>query len=259
MTTSRISLGKALTPYVWASVAWLLVTYSLFFIISDTQSLLAIAREDGFFEYAGAFLFLFSGILFLMSFWKGRKRGKTFSFRNVVFLFLGVIFLLGFFEEISWGQRIFNIATPEGLEEINRQGELNFHNLNFWNDRDENGARVSGWKQMITVTRLFSIFWFSFCCLVPAVYKCFGKARALLDRVAFPIVPLSIGVFFMVNYLLLKILRPYVDTVLQYPMVEVSESTSAFLFFLVSLWFVYNRAPKLSHRQSSRANMRQLG
>lgn len=259
MTTSRLSLGKVLTPYVWAAVTWLLVTYSLFFVIPDTQSIVAVAKEDGFFEYAGAFLFLFAGILFLMSFLKGHKRGKTLSFRNVIFLLLGLIFVFGFFEEISWGQRIFDIATPEGLKEINSQDELNFHNLTFLTDRDENGVRANGWKQMLTVTRMFSLFWFSFCCLVPTVYQCFGKARKLLDRVAFPIVPLSIGVFFMVNYLLLKILTPYVDTVLQYPMVEVSESTSAFLFFLVSLWFVYNRAPKLPRRQFVEGNTRQLG
>ncbi|MEM9088774.1 MAG: hypothetical protein AAGC93_08535 [Cyanobacteria bacterium P01_F01_bin.53] len=249
MTTHHALSKKVLKPYVYAAVAWLLFAYGIFFIIPNTQSVVALAREDGFFEYAGAFLFLFSGVLFLMNFWKGRKRGKPFSFRNTLFLLLGLVFLLGFFEEISWGQRIFDIPTPEGLKAINTQDELNFHNLSFWNDRDENGARVSGWKQMFTVTRMFSLFWFSFCCLIPTVYQCFGPARKRLERIAFPIVPLSIGGFFMVNYLMLKILTPYVDTLLQYPMVEVSESTSAFLFFLVSLWFVNHRASRLSRRQ----------
>jgi hypothetical protein len=36
-------------------------------------------------------------------------------------------FILG--EEISWGQRIFGWATPEELEELNRQGETNIHNI----------------------------------------------------------------------------------------------------------------------------------
>ncbi|XUU61299.1 hypothetical protein ACRAQ6_03225 [Erythrobacter sp. HA6-11] len=43
------------------------------------------------------------------------------------------ILAFGFFfigmEEISWGQRIFDIATPDGFAEINRQQELNLHNL----------------------------------------------------------------------------------------------------------------------------------
>lgn len=40
---------------------------------------------------------------------------------------LGVWFLTG--EEISWGQRIFGWATPESLNEVNRQGETTLHNI----------------------------------------------------------------------------------------------------------------------------------
>jgi hypothetical protein len=40
---------------------------------------------------------------------------------------VGVWFLTG--EEISWGQRIFGWATPEALDEINRQGETTVHNI----------------------------------------------------------------------------------------------------------------------------------
>ena len=40
---------------------------------------------------------------------------------------LGVWFLTG--EEISWGQRIFGWATPESLNEVNRQGETTVHNI----------------------------------------------------------------------------------------------------------------------------------
>lgn len=40
---------------------------------------------------------------------------------------LGALFVAG--EEISWGQRIFGWATPAELEEVNRQGESNIHNI----------------------------------------------------------------------------------------------------------------------------------
>jgi hypothetical protein len=40
---------------------------------------------------------------------------------------IGMFFVLG--EEISWGQRIFGIATPAWLEAENIQGETNLHNL----------------------------------------------------------------------------------------------------------------------------------
>ena len=43
-----------------------------------------------------------------------------------MFVFMG--------EEISWGQRIFDITPPEILEEINVQNEINLHNMKFMDD-----------------------------------------------------------------------------------------------------------------------------
>lgn len=40
---------------------------------------------------------------------------------------LGALFVA--IEEISWGQRIVGLVTPAELEEINRQGETNVHNI----------------------------------------------------------------------------------------------------------------------------------
>ena len=40
---------------------------------------------------------------------------------------LAAILVVG--EEISWGQRLFAIATPEGFQEVNNQGEINLHNV----------------------------------------------------------------------------------------------------------------------------------
>lgn len=42
-------------------------------------------------------------------------------------LVMGVVFIVG--EEISWGQRLFGWGTPEPLQEVNRQGETNLHNI----------------------------------------------------------------------------------------------------------------------------------
>ncbi len=48
-------------------------------------------------------------------------------------LWLSALAACGFFllagEEISWGQRVFGLATPAELERMNGQGELNVHNL----------------------------------------------------------------------------------------------------------------------------------
>lgn len=44
-----------------------------------------------------------------------------------VLVALGCLFVAG--EEISWGQRIFGLETPQTLEEINRQEEITVHNV----------------------------------------------------------------------------------------------------------------------------------
>src|SRR6185503_6634458 len=50
--------------------------------------------------------------------------------RLLAWLYAGLAVALAFLggEEISWGQRIFGVATPTALAERNIQGELNLHN-----------------------------------------------------------------------------------------------------------------------------------
>lgn len=38
-------------------------------------------------------------------------------------------------EEASWGQHWFGWETPDGLKELNDQGETNFHNMSSWLDQ----------------------------------------------------------------------------------------------------------------------------
>ena len=45
------------------------------------------------------------------------------------FILTGCLFFIGM-EEISWGQRIIDFATPEIFEKYNYQDEMNIHNLN---------------------------------------------------------------------------------------------------------------------------------
>ena len=92
--------------------------------------------EDQFFENIGAIGFFLTSAVFLYGFVRSKKK----PFVNVFYHRLRMLLLLGFAllfffaagEEISWGQRIFNVATPETLKAINAQGELNVHNINIF-------------------------------------------------------------------------------------------------------------------------------
>lgn len=80
--------------------------------------------EDGLFEYLTAIFFIAASILFLLSLSK-----KHTWFINSYISILGLLCFFVGMEEISWGQRIFGMQTPERLKEINYQDEITLHNL----------------------------------------------------------------------------------------------------------------------------------
>jgi hypothetical protein len=79
-------------------------------------------QEDGFVEYSEAFLYLFAGFFFVYM-------GAHKQFRNVWYWGYALMFLGVCGEEVSWGERIYNISVPAGLAAVNVQGEMNLHNL----------------------------------------------------------------------------------------------------------------------------------
>ena len=91
-----------------------------------------LVREDGVYESAGALACLLAAIILGYTFVAGPTSdagcgGKR--RRNGWLLMWSVLFLLMAGEEISWGQRILGLPTPDWLREINLQNELTLHNL----------------------------------------------------------------------------------------------------------------------------------
>ena len=90
--------------------------------IDDSEVLGALCREDGPFEYLTAILYLVTCGLFVIT---GLQRPR----QPLWYWGYALLFFLIAGEEVSWGQRIFDVATPEGLNQVNVQGELNLHNV----------------------------------------------------------------------------------------------------------------------------------
>ena len=141
-------------------------------------------------------------------------------------------------EEISWGQRIFGFQTPEGIRDINAQREFNIHNLRIFHGKTETGDRKSFWGLLLNMDRLFSMFWFSFCCLIPVIYRFSAPMRDFLDRIRMPIVPIFLAAIFIFNYVTTKILEMVIDSQIHHSIVEIKESNIAMLFFVLALWFL---------------------
>lgn len=99
---------------------------------SGSEVFYRLDEEDGFIEYAQSILYFVSSFLAFFSIFK-LKELKIKSFIKKAWFVLFVLSSVGLFilggEEVSWGQRIFNIQTPESIAEKNYQNEITLHNL----------------------------------------------------------------------------------------------------------------------------------
>lgn len=234
----------------WIAFLILIISYSVLFIANENQ-IDFWCQEDGFFEDESALWYLLASIGFLYIYIKDKSTNNFGLFKtnkNIFFLLLGLLFFVAFGEEISWGQRIFNIATPESVKAVNRQGEFNIHNLEYFSGRE--GQEKS---TLFLLDRLFAIFWFSYCFLIPLLHKLSKKASNFFNTINLPIVPLSLGTLFLVNYILSRGIAYYGDFSRRYRIVEIKEANTALLFFLVAIIFAYTywKGKKLSTIQIS--------
>lgn len=123
---------------VWVAYAivlfFLLISLSEFVFpeLSDWSSEL-VNREyngEGFIETIEAICWLGASFVYFLLLIKDVKK---YGWRLVGFwfLFFGLFCFVSFGEEISWGQHLFGFEPSEFVQEINKQKELNFHNLNI--------------------------------------------------------------------------------------------------------------------------------
>lgn len=104
-----------------------IILFFIFLIINMRyhQFFLFLEEEDSVIEWLQFLFILVSSIcsFVLFQFWKTKNK-----FIAHIFLLTGIGFFIIAGEEISWGQRIFNIETPEEYAKLNTQGETTLHN-----------------------------------------------------------------------------------------------------------------------------------
>lgn len=238
--------------YITISIIWLIITYSVFYLF-DNETIKIISGEDGFFEMLTAIFFFIASISFFYLYFKDRLGNNFYILKtkkNIFFLLLGILFLFGSGEEISWGQRIFNIETPQALKEINTQKELNIHNIAIFHGDIEKGKPKTGLAKLMTIGMLFQMFWFTYCFLIPVINKSSSNISKILKTINLPIVPIWMGVLFVLNYIISRIVNFQLLDGHHY-VIENKESAFAFLFFIVGIYFIRDRQNlQLSPRQS---------
>jgi hypothetical protein len=92
-------------------------------------------------------------------------------------------------EELSWGQRIFGLKTPESLAAANEQGELNLHNLRVFNVLVD-GEDRSQLRLFFTANRAFALFTVGIAAGWPLLNVASSRVRRINEHLHIPVVPL---------------------------------------------------------------------
>ena len=95
------------------------------YALSDRGYYLLLIREDNIVETTSTLLWFAATAVILVSLLTGLRQGVSKTF----YILLALFFFVCGGEEISWGQRLFEIDTPELLRDINVQEEITLHNI----------------------------------------------------------------------------------------------------------------------------------
>lgn len=111
-------------PAFWPTLLVLLVPVASYIaMVWFPINYINLIGEDKFGEFGTAVACGVASVLFALA---ALRLGGVQRALTVVFA-LGCFFIAG--EEISWGQRILGLGTPDFLREVNVQGELTLHNI----------------------------------------------------------------------------------------------------------------------------------
>jgi hypothetical protein len=176
--------------------------------------------EDHLYEWMTSICFLFASLISLYMF---------FPKRNLIFLIMAAAFFIGFGEEISWGQRILGFKTPESLYAINMQKEFNFHNIATWE-----------------INFLFKLFTLAYGIILPLCVFHIGFCSSLARKLRIPVPPVSIGIFFLIDWVVFKWFLLFVlhsGSVPKYyfALTEIYEFITSFVLLSIFIFFYLNR------------------
>ncbi len=175
-------------------IATTVLSFALFagFIIwmnLDVETLRLRSNEDDVIESITAILFLVSAIGFFIVLTKSeclKQRGTKSAYLMTLAWALLMVVFAG--EEISWGQRFLLIETPEILMEINKQQELNIHNIDIVD------SFLGGKHRYLSIMMLMTG-------LIIPLFAMTRFGRRICQKFAFPVAPLRYVILFVGAYI----------------------------------------------------------
>jgi hypothetical protein len=223
-TLNKIELGGYAFIFGINLVGWYLSAFA-------PASFEAVVAEDGFVESSTALILFLISLLLMIRFAKIKfSKGWLWGCMQ---LFLIILFVFGAGEEISWGQRIFQIESTEFFQKNNSQGETNFHNL-VVGDYKINKI-VFG--QMFTVALMLYFF------VILYAYRKFGWVHRLANQWGIPVGKVHHSVAFMFIIASVTIITASKKW-------ELYEFSFSLLLLLI---FLYPYNPEISRKHASNA------
>jgi len=209
-----MSLKLSLTEKLTLSVAAIVLAVGLILFNANLPLFERYVQEDGVAEWLTvAGLLLGSLVCFKRLVTLFRKKSGWFLF---VTLGLGLFLFFAAGEEISWGQRIFGLKTPEYFQQHNAQHETNLHNLVM------GGVKLNKLIFSVILVAMLAIF----LVVVPVLDQKMPAVRKLLDRSAVPVPQPYQVVGFLVVFGITSLIHHGKSA-------ELLECCGALLFFLI--------------------------
>ena len=174
-------VGAAINLVMGHGVLLAVLGFSAYFLVAiilDTGYVLL--TEDHLFEYWTVALYLTSALICLLG---PRIVSGASPVTKYWLMGWSVLFLLVALEEISWGQRILGLNTPDFLVSHNLQKETNIHNL------DSEG-----------VNRLFASLVFAVAIALPSLVLLSNRLRSLIQCYRVPLPPWNLVVPFSLSF-----------------------------------------------------------
>lgn len=192
------------------------------------------AAEDNAVEWITAIMLLCISILCVARLVTISK-GKSMTWKLGVCAF-AIIFFFGAGEEISWGQRLFNIESSAFFMENNAQKETNLHNL-----------VVSGKKvNKIVFSQLLMVAMVIYLIVLPILYRKMNSIKKLTQTFAVPVVQWHQTIAFLASTLIVTVIPPSRKW-------EVYELAFGVIFFLIFLFplngYIFQKGEIKSHNK----------
>jgi hypothetical protein len=220
-------------------------------MLLDRSAVDFVLEEDGLIEWLGTLGLLTASIAFFITFLRSRPAGDR-VLKRIVLLLLALIFLFGAGEEISWGQRLLGLSTPEAIEEANSQDELTIHNLDWFGEHG-----------LFKLNRLFQVLWVVIGVIVPVACAVSARARGWLGA-RLPILPLWIAGLLVANQILAEVIEAFLEAnpelynglqiSLSQGRIEVTESLTSILLGVGALAVMRETSWRAAAADGARAN-----